>query len=131
MPSCATCIPWMQLQALKWVTLVASCLVMLTAGSMFTFSVFANGLRKRFGYSSSDVNLISGFGNTALYVSFIFIGPMFDKLGARVTLSFGTLAYGAGYLMMWLAYEGKLGIEVSPLMMSIFYFAAGCGSTAS
>jgi MFS family permease len=121
----------MQLQALKWVTLFASCLVMLTAGSMFTFSVFSNGLRKKFGYSSSDINLISGFGNTALYVSFIFIGPMFDKLGARVTMSFGTLAYGAGYLMMWLAYEGKLGQEVSPLMMSIFYFAAGCGSTAS
>ena len=122
---------WTRLQTLKWITLVVSCIVMAAAGSLFTFSVFSNGLRKRFGYSSSDVNLISAIGNTSLYVSFLIIGPLYDKLGVRFTMVMGTLMYGFGYLMMWLAYEGKLGFEISPLILAIFYFCAGYGSTAS
>lgn len=121
----------MRIQAKKWTTLIVSCLVMATAGSLFTFSVFSDGLRQKFKYTSSDVNLISGVGNTALYVSFLIVGPLYDKLGVTFTMAMSTFTYGLGYLMMWMAYAGRLGPEVSPLMMSIFYFLAGYGSTAA
>ena len=128
------CFSWLKVTTLKWITLVASCLVMATAGSLFTFSVFAQGLRKRFDLGSKEINLISAFGNTALYISFLAIGPLYDKFGHKFTMALAILTYGLGYLLMWLLFEGKFGASTpvsDTAALCFFYFLAGFGSTAA
>ncbi|KAI8928500.1 major facilitator superfamily domain-containing protein [Entophlyctis helioformis] len=113
-------------------TLAVSSLVMAVAGSLFTFSVFSDGLRRRFGFSSADVNLISGVGNTALYLSFLVIGPVYDTFGGTVTMIMATAAYSLGYALMWAAYVGALSFGSSSVTaIACFYFLAGFGSTAA
>nr|KAJ3418806.1 hypothetical protein HK105_007813 [Polyrhizophydium stewartii] len=96
---------------------------------MFTFSVFADSLRKRFGFSSSDINIISGSGNTALYLSFLAIGPIYDVLGATATMAIAAVSYSLGYALIWAAYQGVMpGTSVGAV--AVFYFIAGFGATA-
>lgn len=40
----------------------------------------------------------------------------------------GLVAHLAGYLLLWAAYERKIDIEPSPLILGAFYFLAGYGS---
>ncbi|KAL2915709.1 hypothetical protein HK105_204655 [Polyrhizophydium stewartii] len=102
---------------------------MAVSGSMFTFSVFADSLRKRFGFSSSDINIISGSGNTALYLSFLAIGPIYDVLGATATMAIAAVSYSLGYALIWAAYQGVMpGTSVGAV--AVFYFIAGFGATA-
>ena len=91
-----------------WVTFMVSVLAMLTAGSLFAFSSFSEPLRIALGYSAQDINMISAFGNTASYISFLFIGPFFDKFGEFRSMVISTLLYCGGYLFMYLTYEQKI-----------------------
>jgi hypothetical protein len=59
---------------------------MATAGTISTFAVFSEGLRTKFNFGTSDVNLISSFGTSSLYVSLLLIGPIYDKLGVKFTM---------------------------------------------
>ncbi|ORY43735.1 MFS general substrate transporter [Rhizoclosmatium globosum] len=115
--------------AKRWITVFTSCLSMTTAGSLFSFSVLTDGLKKQLSYTSSDLNTISGIGNSSLYLSFLFIGPIFDIFGAQWTMLFAVIFYGLGYLLMYLAYSGT--ISGSTGAMSTFYFIAGMGSTCA
>lgn len=65
----------------RWLTLLFSVLAMLTAGSLFTFSAFSKGISDRFGYTSANLNIISGVGLAGLYVPFLFLGPLYDFFG--------------------------------------------------
>ncbi|KAJ3021045.1 UNVERIFIED_CONTAM: hypothetical protein HDU68_009857 [Siphonaria sp. JEL0065] len=113
--------------AKRWATAISSSLSMITAGSLFSFSVLSEGLKAQLSYTSSDLNTISGVGNSALYISFLFIGPIFDLFGAQWTMLFGVIFYGLGYLLMYLSFNGL--ISGSTGAMAAFYFLAGTGST--
>eukprot|EP00842_Homolaphlyctis_polyrhiza_P000409 jgi/Hompol1/1369/HPOL_005108-RA len=104
-------------------------MVMAAAGSLFTFSVFSDSLRSRFDFTSSDVNLISGVGNTALYLSFLAIGPIYDRCGSQVTMAVALASYTLGYALMWAAFQGSIGGQ-NVVAISFYYFLAGFGSTA-
>jgi hypothetical protein len=71
---------------MKWITFVFSCLSMATAGTISTFAVFSDGLRAKFGFGTSDINLISSCGTGSLYVTLLIIGPLYDKLGVKFTM---------------------------------------------
>ncbi|KAI9327784.1 major facilitator superfamily domain-containing protein [Obelidium mucronatum] len=111
----------------RWTTAVSSCLSMVTAGSLFSFSVLVEGLKTQLSYTSSDLNTISGIGSSSLYISFLFIGPLFDWLGAQWTMFFGVIFSGLGYLLMYLSYTGRISGATGA--MATFYFMAGAGST--
>jgi hypothetical protein len=59
---------------------------MATAGTTSTFAVFSDGLRTKFGFGTSDINLISSCGMASLYVTLLVIGPLYDKLGVTFTM---------------------------------------------
>ena len=52
----------------RYITLTVASICMATAGSLFTFSVLASSFTSNLGYTGWDLNIISGVGNTALYV---------------------------------------------------------------
>ncbi|KAI8614197.1 major facilitator superfamily domain-containing protein [Chytriomyces sp. MP71] len=111
------------------VTFISSCMSMATAGAMFSFSVVEGGIKEKLQLSSSDINTITGVGNSSLYLSFLFIGPLYDRIGARWTLFLGALIFASGYLLMFFALDLK--IASSTVAMSVYYFIVGIGSTCS
>ncbi|TPX77417.1 hypothetical protein CcCBS67573_g01323 [Chytriomyces confervae] len=114
---------------LALITLVSSCFAMATAGAMFSFSVVANSLKDRLGISSTDLNTITAVGNSSLYLSFLAVGPVYDRVGARWTLILGAVIYCLGYALMYLGYEHKIASTTAA--MSVYYFIVGIGSTCS
>ncbi|KAJ3314147.1 hypothetical protein HDV04_000919 [Boothiomyces sp. JEL0838] len=46
----------------------------------------SDGLRAKYGWSLSDVNIIGSAGLAALYVTYMIIGPLFDKYGVTITM---------------------------------------------
>lgn len=111
-------------------TLAISWVVMLTAGSLFTFSSFARGFEERLKLDSSQMNLISGIGMAGLYVPCLFMGILYDKYGARITMAVGTLAFSLGYLLMWVVFDKMRSFQYSFILIAILYFITGIGSSA-
>ncbi|KAI8893940.1 major facilitator superfamily domain-containing protein [Globomyces pollinis-pini] len=109
-------------------TFICSTIVMLVTGSLSSFSLVSDGLRERYNWSFSDVNLISAAGTAALYISYMFVGPFYDKYGASLTLGLGMVAYTLGYGLMWLSFIGI--ISTSPLVTAFYYFMCGFGASA-
>lgn len=113
----------------RYITLTVASICMATAGSLFTFSVLASSFTSNLGYTGWDLNIISGVGNTALYVTFLGIGPMYDVFGARITYLFAAVIYTLGYLLMFSGYNRQ--VNASAGAMSFYYFLAGTGACAS
>ncbi|KAJ3280252.1 hypothetical protein HDU76_009233, partial [Blyttiomyces sp. JEL0837] len=66
------------------------------------------------------------------YISFLVIGPIWDRYGIIATMSLSALTFGVGYLLMYLAFIGVLtGSMQSVGAISFYYFLAGLGSCAS
>ncbi|KAJ2999557.1 hypothetical protein HDV02_002522 [Globomyces sp. JEL0801] len=86
-----------------------SCLVIVVSGSLATFSILSDGLRERFLWSFSDVNVVSAAGTASLYLSYLVAGPLYDKYGSTVTLFTGMIVYSLGYLLMYLSYNRSIG----------------------
>ena len=112
----------------KYISLLISCLLMVVAGTLSTYSLFSESLRTKFGLSISDINIIIAVGNTALYVSFLFVGPIYDRFGPRITLYLACLTTSLCYLFIWMTYQGLLAGNTASL--SVYYFLGGTGSTA-
>ncbi|KAI9338455.1 major facilitator superfamily domain-containing protein [Obelidium mucronatum] len=115
---------WMRI-----LTVASSCLVMATAGSLFSFSVISDDLKRQLSYSSSDLNTVSGVGTSALFLCFLVVGPLYDYAGARWTMFAGAVTYFLGYFLMYLAFIGRIPGNAG--FMSLFYFIAGLGSTCA
>ncbi|KAI8830676.1 major facilitator superfamily domain-containing protein [Chytriomyces cf. hyalinus JEL632] len=113
----------------RYSTLVSSCVSMATAGSLFSFSVMSGALKERMSFTSADINTVSGVGNSSLYLSFLFVGPLFDYAGAQFTMLFALITFSIGYLLMYLAYIGS--VAGSTGLMSFYYFIVGIGSTCA
>src|SRR3569623_1691700 len=45
-----------------------------------------HAFRNRFHYSISDINVMSSIGTAALYISYLAIGPIWDKCGVIFTM---------------------------------------------
>ncbi|KAI8839944.1 major facilitator superfamily domain-containing protein [Chytridium lagenaria] len=111
---------------------ISSCVCLLSAGSLFSFSSIGESLKARLGFSSSDLNVVSGIGNAALYVTFLLVGPMFDYCGPRITMLAAVFFFSLGYLLIWLAYEGRLASPFSTYgAVAFYYFLCGTGSSAA
>ncbi|EGF77091.1 hypothetical protein BATDEDRAFT_91916 [Batrachochytrium dendrobatidis JAM81] len=115
---------------MRALTLLTSCLVLISAGTLFTFSLYSKALRSHFGYSSADVNLIAGVGNTAVYLSFLLVGPIYDHWGSTVTMILAFVTSTIGYGCVWAAISGHFSIT-SVTVLCVLYFLIGVSSTAA
>ncbi|KAF9160185.1 hypothetical protein DFQ26_005801 [Actinomortierella ambigua] len=114
-------------RVIQWTSFVLGVLVMALSGSLFSFASLATDLKARFGFSSSDINLLASIGDTAMYVGFLIVGPIYDHRGERWTLITATVLTLLGYGGMYIAYAktfGGLGF------LMVLYCLAGVASTA-
>ncbi|KAI9342037.1 hypothetical protein BDR26DRAFT_296205 [Obelidium mucronatum] len=73
----------------RFAILCVSVFCMIGSGSVFAFSVVASQLQTAFSYNSSDLNVVSGVGFAALYLPFLFIGPIYDAAWSAVDIGVG------------------------------------------
>ncbi|KAF9970716.1 hypothetical protein BGZ73_006545 [Actinomortierella ambigua] len=114
-------------KVVQWTAFVLGVLVMALSGSLFSFASLGTDLKARFGFSSSDINLLASIGDTAMYVGFLIVGPIYDHRGERWTLVTATVLTFLGYGGMYIAYAKSFG-GLGFLM--VLYCLAGIASTA-
>ncbi|KAJ3326036.1 hypothetical protein HDV06_002421 [Boothiomyces sp. JEL0866] len=73
----------------------------------------SDGLRARYGWSLSDVNVVGSSGLAALYVTYMVIGPLFDRYGVTITMYTAILTGTAAYLFIWLSFLGLYNTGVA------------------
>ncbi|KAG0355879.1 hypothetical protein BG005_005182 [Podila minutissima] len=101
--------------------------VMALSGSLFSFASVSGDLKARFGFTSSNINLLSAIGDTSMYVGFLIVGPIYDHYGGQWTLIIASVLTFLGYGGMFAAYARSWG-GLSFLM--VLYALAGIASTA-
>ncbi|KAG0280446.1 hypothetical protein BGZ95_010091 [Linnemannia exigua] len=112
---------------IRYLSLAIGILVMALSGSLFSFASFSTDLKARFGFSSSNINLLSAIGDTSMYVGFLIVGPIYDHYGERWTMITASVLTFLGYGGMYIAYAkawGGLGF------LMVLYCLAGVASTA-
>jgi hypothetical protein len=90
-----------------WFMVIASFIIMSTAGTPYAFGLYSNVLKLVLGYDQSMLNLVSFFKDVGTNVGVL------SCLLAEVTPPWLVLSTGAvinmfGYLMIWLAVTGKM-----------------------
>lgn len=63
----------------KWMTYSAACLMMLSAGLAYTFSIWSDAIKTEFGYSQTKLAGIGTAGNIGGYLA-VFSGLFYDSL---------------------------------------------------
>ncbi|KAF9931557.1 hypothetical protein FBU30_009942 [Linnemannia zychae] len=112
---------------IRYLSLAIGILVMALSGSLFSFASFSTDLKARFGFNSSNINLLSAIGDTSMYVGFLIVGPIYDHFGERWTMITAAILTFLGYGGMYIAYAkawGGLGF------LMVLYCLAGIASTA-
>lgn len=95
----------------KWLTFSAACLMMLSAGLAYTFSVWSDAAKEEFGYSQTELAGLGTAGNIGGYLS-VFAGLFYDalkgynRLGPILTVLVGILLQTGGNLGLWFAVRG-------------------------
>ncbi|KAF9426210.1 hypothetical protein BGZ94_006825 [Podila epigama] len=114
-------------RTVKYLSLAIGILVMALSGSLFSFASFGTDLKARFGFTSSNINLLAAIGDTSMYVGFLIVGPIYDHYGERATMITASVLTLLGYGGMYIAYAkawGGLGF------LMVLYCLAGVASTA-
>ncbi|KAG0021928.1 hypothetical protein BGZ80_001412 [Entomortierella chlamydospora] len=114
-------------RTIKYLSLILGILVMALSGSLFSFASLGTDLKARFGFNSSNINLLAAIGDTAMYVGFLIVGPIYDHYGERWTMIAASVLTFLGYGGMYIAYAkawGGLGF------LMVLYCLAGIASTA-
>jgi MFS family permease len=106
--------------------LFVGCMAMVTAGSFATFALFGDAFVLKFGLTFQEINLVSAINLCAQYVSYLAIGPIFDRYGETVTQILSTFTLSFGYFMIYLSFSDI--IPSSTALLSFYYFAGGFGT---
>ncbi|KAG0358175.1 hypothetical protein BGZ54_010548 [Gamsiella multidivaricata] len=105
----------------KYVSLAIGIIVMALSGSLFSFASLGTDLKARFGFTSSNINLLAAIGDTAMYVGFLIVGPIYDHYGERWTLIAASV----------LTFLGYGGIYLAALAANMANFSAATSGTVS
>jgi len=95
----------------RFVALVSSCLCILIAGSLFAFGSYSSNLKKRFGLSQQQLNIIIDTAWASLYFGYP-IGAFNDKFGPRLCLLLSGFMCTLGNLVTY------VGVRSSSLLTS-------------
>ncbi|TGZ79986.1 MFS general substrate transporter [Ascodesmis nigricans] len=114
------------LQRRRMVSLAASTVIALAAGTNYVYSAYAPQLGETLQLSAKEINLIGTFGNLGMYVTGIPSGIIVDK-SPRLPIFFGGLCLAAGYYPMHLAMARGYG-SMSVPWLCFFSGLTGVGS---
>lgn len=107
----------------RWVTLSAGIYLMLCAGPIFAFGAISDDVRKLLGATEWQQQLIATAGNVGLWTNVVG-GLVFDRFGARPTLTAGAMMAVAGYIGFYLALIHRW----HPLVAAVAWATVGHGS---
>lgn len=100
----------------KWLTFTASAPIQLSSGLTYCFPLWSESLKKTFGYSQTQLEIIGSAANIGGYGG-ILAGVMYDSLarhhriGPRAVLLMGALVNSCGYLALWAAMQGVYKVQ--------------------
>jgi hypothetical protein len=110
-----------------WFMVIASFIIMSTAGTPYAFRLYSDVLKSVLGYDQSTLNLVSFFKDVGTNVGIL------PSLFAEVTPPWFVLSTGAvmnmfGHFMIWLAVTGKMAKP--KVWMMCMYICLSANSTA-
>ncbi len=82
----------------KYLTLVASVVIMLCVGGVYAWSIFVPPLRADYDLTTAQTQIVFGFTIAVFAIAMILAGKMEKKHGARLTTFVGVILFVAGYL---------------------------------
>lgn len=115
-------------KAFSTVSLLSGPFVMICAGTLYAYSVWAPYLKLSTGFSQTEVNLVGAAGNIGGSMGY-FSGRMFDKRGPIPTALISSALIFAGYFLIYLALHGDLMRHVPFFLFVLFNFIVGQGSS--
>lgn len=107
---------------MRFTILAAAVVMQLCLGGVYAWSVFVPALRRDFGFSSAETQLIFGTAFLVFTVSGVFTGALQDRHGPRwlgvasgVFLAAGYVVAsmsGGAFPLLWLGYGGLVGLGI-------------------
>jgi hypothetical protein len=110
-----------------WFMVIASFIIMSTAGTPYAFGLYSDVLKSVLGYDQSTLNLVSFFKDVGTNVG-VLSGLLAEVTPPWFVLSTGAVMNMFGYLMIWLAVTGKMAKP--KVWMMCMYVCLGANSTA-
>jgi MFS family permease len=110
-----------------WFMVIASFIIMSTAGTPYAFGLYSGVLKSVLGYDQSTLNLVSFFKDVGTNVG-VLSGLLAEVTPPWFVLSTGAVMNMFGYLMIWLAVTGKMAKP--KVWMMCVYICLGANSTA-
>jgi hypothetical protein len=110
-----------------WFMVIASFIIMSTAGTPYAFGLYSNVLKSVLGYDQSTLNLVSFFKDVGTNVG-VLSGLLAEVTPPWFVLSTGAVMNMFGYLMIWLAVTEKMAKP--KVWMMCLYICLGANSTA-
>ena len=112
----------LSLDRVRWIVLVASCLVNLCIGSLYAWSVFASPMTAHLnavnGFDVGSLAVVFSVANAVGPVTMISGGVVNDRLGPRWVILAGGVLFGAG--MIGAGFSSSVG-------MLVVTYGLGCG----
>ena len=115
-----------------WITLLIGFQMMLVAGTLYSFSAFANAIKAQLNLTDNQATLIVTIGNFGL----CFAPPsgyFVDYFGPKLTAFIGGILAVIGFIPFWFVVDDDINIfglnkNINPIWLYIFYFIVGQGS---
>eukprot|EP01084_Bolivina_argentea_P221655 375370_1 len=115
-----------------WISLIIAFQMMLVAGTLYSFSAFANAIKAQLNLTDNQATLIATVGNFGL----CFAPPsgyFVDYYGPKLTAMIGGILSVIGFIPLWLSVNNNINIfglnhNINPIWLYIFYFIVGEGS---
>ena len=93
----------------RWMVLLASCMINLCIGSLYTWSVFSSPLAAHLSQvmgipiSPSDLSIVFSIGNSFGFITMIIGGALNQAIGARRVVFGGGILFGVGFILCGIA----------------------------
>ncbi|KAI8803865.1 major facilitator superfamily domain-containing protein [Cladochytrium replicatum] len=113
------------------VSFVLSLLSMITAGTIYLFSLYSTSVSQKLSYNQTQAAIIASCGGYGLYLSGPLAGALADSVGPRIVLRFSSLLLFAGYSLMALAYDHWSFVRTEWWAFAAYFFLVGLGSSGA
>ncbi|GLJ10041.1 hypothetical protein SUGI_0120710 [Cryptomeria japonica] len=111
----------------RWTVLVACIWIECCAGASYSFSLYSQTIKTRFGYTQQQLDIISVLKDTGECIGIV-SGLLYDRFPPWLVLLVGAGQNSLGYVVIWLFVTGRLAIP-AVWKMCLFICVAINGQT--